>query len=141
MISGSGNIQEVQEEAEQLELKNISFTGWIDGDEKTRLLKNSGVLLMPSYHEGFPVSILEGMASGCYIITSDVGACSEMAEGSVVMPGDEKSLADAIKHVIYMPEDEYVAVLLKNKDKIDNVYNIDKVHKMLLDMYNDAFCN
>ena len=40
-----------------------------------------------------------------------------------------------------MPEDEYVAVLLKNKDKIDNVYNIDKVHKMLLDMYNDAFCN
>lgn len=141
VISGSGNIQEVQEEAEQLELKNISFTGWIDGDEKTRLLKNSGVLLMPSYHEGFPMSILEGMASGCYIITSDVGACSEMAEGSVVMPGDEKSLADAIKHVIYMPEDEYVAALLKNKNKIDNVYNIDKVHKMLLDMYNDAFCN
>lgn len=123
-------------------LENVSFAGWVNGKDKKELLKKSGIMLLPSYHEGFPVSILEGMAAGCYIIASDVGACSEMAEGGFIKPKDAETMAEMIRIVMEVKEspDSINHILLKrilnrNREKVNSEYNIHTIFSKLAEIY------
>ena len=55
----------------ELQEGNIEGLGWISEDLKLDLLSKATVLLVPSSHEGQPMVILEAIASGCPIISSD----------------------------------------------------------------------
>jgi glycosyltransferase involved in cell wall biosynthesis len=78
----------------------VDFPGWVDGEEKARLLRRAGVFVLPSYAEGMPMSVLEAMASGTPVVASRVGAVPEMLEngnsGFVVEAGQLDQLAEAI---------------------------------------------
>lgn len=66
-------------------------------------LQNSDVLICPSYSEGMPNVILEGMASGCAIIASEVGAVPLMVKsknGWLIDPGSVNSLKSAMVSAI-----------------------------------------
>jgi glycosyltransferase involved in cell wall biosynthesis len=54
--------------------KNISFTGAISESDKKALLARSKVLVSASSVEGFGITLLEGLASGCLVAASDIGA-------------------------------------------------------------------
>jgi glycosyltransferase involved in cell wall biosynthesis len=56
---------------------------YIDGGGKYNELSNSDIFLLPSYEEGCPNSVIEAMASGCFIISSDVGALSEIVKDGI----------------------------------------------------------
>ena len=56
----------------------IKFTGEINKQEVLKCMATSGLLVLPSYTEGFPMVILEAMAMGCAIVASHVGAIPEM---------------------------------------------------------------
>ena len=71
-------------EDKQLKLPNVRYTGPLNDEKEIRCeLQKADVLLCPSSAEGMPNVILEGMASGCAIITTDVGAISEMVSDDV----------------------------------------------------------
>lgn len=78
----------------------IKFSGWISSDEKFRLLKKSQVLILPSYNEGLPMSILEAMSFGLPIISSDVGSIDEVVihneNGFLTSPGNIEMLSEYI---------------------------------------------
>ena len=57
--------------------KDIIFTGRVDVKE---YLKKIDVLVLTSISEGQPLVILEGMASGIPIVSTDVGGCKELLE-------------------------------------------------------------
>ena len=61
-------------------------------------LHRSHVCVLPSYHEGLPRSILEAMAVGRPILTSDVPGCRETVvhgcNGFLVPRGDAPALAE-----------------------------------------------
>lgn len=61
-------------------------------------LGSSHVCVLPSYHEGLPRSILEAMAVGRPILTTDVPGCRETvvagSNGFVVPKGDAAALAE-----------------------------------------------
>src|SRR4051794_26136407 len=63
-------------------------------------LLHCDVLLMPSFHEGLPYTLLEAMALGTPVVASRVGGLAEVLEDEVtallVPPGDAARLADAI---------------------------------------------
>lgn len=54
-------------------LKGIRLVGYIEGEEKEKLFKQSDIYCLASYSEGLPVSILEAMAFGLPVITTRVG--------------------------------------------------------------------
>jgi glycosyltransferase involved in cell wall biosynthesis len=54
--------------------KNISFAGAISESDKKALLARSKVLVSASSVEGFGITLLEGLASGCLVAASDIGA-------------------------------------------------------------------
>ena len=42
---------------------NVEFPGWVRGDTKDKLLREADVFFLPSYNEGMPMSVLDGMVS------------------------------------------------------------------------------
>lgn len=61
----------------------VTFAGPAWGDYKARLLNNADVLLLPSYSEGLPYSLLEGMAAGVVPVVTPVGAIPEVVSDGV----------------------------------------------------------
>ncbi len=58
--------------------KWLNIVGEVDHDSVLAELLQADMFVFPSYTEGFPNVILEAMACGCPIISSDVGAIPEM---------------------------------------------------------------
>jgi len=52
--------------------KNVEFVGSVSQTEKQELLSRSRVLVSASSLEGFGVTLLEGLASGCLVAASDI---------------------------------------------------------------------
>jgi len=79
----------------------VSFTGWADNDLKRRLLERCHVLVLPSYREGLPNAMLEGMAAGRAIIAAAVGGVPDVIQASggglLHPPGDVRALAASIR--------------------------------------------
>ncbi len=52
--------------------KNIEFVGSVTQLKKKKLLSRSRVLVSASSLEGFGITLLEGLASGCLVVASDI---------------------------------------------------------------------
>ena len=52
----------------------ISFSGFIPNEDLVDLLGRAKILVSPALSDGTPVSILEGLASGCIILSSQIPA-------------------------------------------------------------------
>lgn len=137
-LAGDGEISEVRKLVKQKKLeKNIEVVGWVDYNGKIELLKKSSILILPSYNEGLPMSVLEGMACGKAIISTTVGAIPEVVKvenGILVKPGDVEALADAIvKCSSNLDLLEYYSK--NNIKKIKEQFSIETMHRKLLEFY------
>ena len=67
----------------------------------------SSVYVLPSYHEGMPRTVLEAMAMGCAVVTTDAPGCRETVisgvNGLLVPVGDAHALAAALETLICSP--------------------------------------
>ncbi len=89
----------VKTHVDRLQLGNrIVFTGWVTELQLRSLYQGASVFLFPSRYEGFGLPILEAMASGVPVITSDRSSLREIAGDAayLVNPEDEESIANAI---------------------------------------------
>ncbi len=77
-------------------------------DDARQFLRDTHVVVLPSYREGTPRSVLEALAVGRAVITTDVPGCRETVlhghSGLLVPPRDARSLADAMEKLIVRPE-------------------------------------
>ena len=72
-----------QEEAFKKEISgmnNVTYYNGVYGQEKKKLLQEMHYFILPSKEEALPISMLEAMANGLYIIVSNVGVISEVIE-------------------------------------------------------------
>jgi glycosyltransferase involved in cell wall biosynthesis len=79
----------------------VHVTGWIDLAELVLLLNGATALAYPSLYEGFGLPVVEAMACGTPVITSDVSALPETAGGAALLvdPTDTEDLAHALGRV------------------------------------------
>lgn len=80
-ICGQITDHSIKDEFDQAleELSDIIISnGYVRGENKARLYDQADVLVLPSYHEGMPLVILEALGSGCAIISTQVGATPEI---------------------------------------------------------------
>lgn len=80
---------------------NMVYEGIVFGKQKTELLKKCHVFLLPSFYEGLPISLLEGMSFGEVPIVTDVGSISEVIcdrkNGWIVDVKSSEPIVDVIK--------------------------------------------
>jgi glycosyltransferase involved in cell wall biosynthesis len=99
---GPGIDVRIRRDYERVGLEWVEFTGPLGRDEVRQILSRSAILCLPSHWEGFPLSVLEGMASGAAIIATRVGDIPWMVDeaGILVAPGDVDALAGAIDRLV-----------------------------------------
>ncbi len=99
-------------------------------------LKKARFFVLPTYYyEGTPRTVLEAMASGRFVITTDWRGCREAIQdgvsGRLVPPKDSKALADAMVGAIKNPE--FVEGSVKNAlARCKEVYDVGVVNKKML---------
>jgi len=87
---------DVKKEIDRLGLRDaVRVMGQVSGDALTGLYRDAGALFFPSLYEGFGFPILEAMASGCPVVTSNRSSMAEVGDGAVqlVDPLDPQSMA------------------------------------------------
>jgi len=56
------------------QLPSIAMPGFLSGDPLNQVYSHAGALILPSYHEGLPIVMLEGMSFGLPTAASDIPA-------------------------------------------------------------------
>jgi glycosyltransferase involved in cell wall biosynthesis len=82
--------------------KRVKIHGYVVGEDKKNILTNNAIFVLPSHAEGMPLSILEAMACGCAIISTNVGSIPEVISeknGILIEPYDIDGLTCAINHM------------------------------------------
>jgi glycosyltransferase involved in cell wall biosynthesis len=78
--------------------RQIGFIGTVSDEELPSLYAGASVFLFPSLYEGFGLPVLEAMACGTPVITSNVTSLPEIAGDAAVVidPANTRELAHAI---------------------------------------------
>ena len=137
-LAGDGEIEKCNDLIKQKRLdNNIIVVGWADFDKKLELLRKSSVLVLPSYNEGLPMAILEGMACGKAIISTRVGAIPEVVKkdnGILIQPGDVNALARAL--ITCSTDSKMVLRMSQNNiKKIEDRFSMRVMHEKLARYY------
>jgi glycosyltransferase involved in cell wall biosynthesis len=76
----------------------VRFPGWVDEADKPALYTAATVFVFPSRYEGFGLPVLEAMACGTPVVTSNAASLPELAGAAAfqVDPGDPRRLGAAI---------------------------------------------
>lgn len=83
----------------------VHLTGFIKGEKLQTVIGNAGLFVMPSYHEGLPIALLEAMSNRLDVVTSDIPACMipELTPADHFPVGDVDALAVSLKQKMQSP--------------------------------------
>jgi glycosyltransferase involved in cell wall biosynthesis len=117
----------------------IKYHGSISDQENIKvILQNCDVMVTPSWSEGMPTVIWEGMASGCAIIATDVGAVAEQVDASngwLIEAGNKKQLKETIVEAINLPKERLLQKKQNSIKKIkDNFLWEDVIKKTITEL-------
>ena len=107
-IAGDGEVEEMRARTTALGLaQRVTFPGWAGADEVARLIASADILVLPSFAENLPVSVIEGMADGLAVVATPVGAVEDILtseqSGLLVPPGDVAALTEALTRLVEDP--------------------------------------
>lgn len=101
-VCGSGpDREQLEAQCRQLGIADaVSFTGTVDNDRMADLYHAAGVLLNTSLVDNMPISILEALACGVPVVSTDAGGIPFLVEHNksalLFAPGDDAGMAAAI---------------------------------------------
>lgn len=141
-MAGDGEVEKTKRIINDKKLNgNVEILGWIGFDKKIVLLKNVSTVVLPSYNEGLPMAILEGMAAGKAIISTNVGAIPEVVKeknGILVKAGDIRALSEALLKC--STDIDMIKEMSKNNiNIIDKEFSMKKMHMKLDEYYQLVF--
>lgn len=101
-------------------------------------LKQSHVVVLPSYQEGLPKSLIEACAIGRPVVTTDVPGCRDIIQdgenGLLVNLKDSEGLANAMEKLII---DKSLRVKMGNagREKAEEIFDVNRVVRETLAVY------
>ena len=137
LIGEGMDLDLMKEKAKNLQLINkVSFTGLLQGQALADELSSGDFLVLSSNYENMPVVILEALASGLPVVSTNVGGIKEMIDdtkGILVEPRNKETLAEAMIKMIETHKN-YDANYLRNS--VIEKYGYESVGRFLSRLYN-----
>lgn len=80
----------------------VIMTGYVSEPDKRALIAGALALAYPSLYEGFGFPVLEAMAAGTPVLTSNVSSLPEVAgeDALLVDPKDEHAIAEGLRRIV-----------------------------------------
>ncbi len=105
VFAGNGEIEHGKALSKELGISNQTmWLGWVNGTEKDHAFREALVFCLPSYAEGFPMSVLDAWSYALPVITTPVGGIPDIAKDGVnillINPGDVDSLAKCMERMM-----------------------------------------
>lgn len=86
----------------------VDFCGRLDRDRMAELYRSASVVMNPSRVDNMPNSVLEAMACGVPVVSTDVGGVPFLVKngvtGLLVAVGDHAAMAAAVRRVLIEPD-------------------------------------
>ena len=145
-IAGGGPLeQSLKHKAEQNNLKNLVLHGPLQQIQIRKLLEQSDLFVLPCIvaddgdRDNIPVSLMEAMAEGCPVVSTDVAGIPELIGqsgeyGIMTKQRNAQSIADAIISLVNN-HNVYSSFSLKGRERIENEFNVVKSADQLLELY------
>ena len=116
---------------------HAAFPGWVAGGQREAYLKGCSVFVLPSYHEGMPMALLEAMSRGLAAVSTNAGGIPQIIDDGVngyrVEAGDIRSITDrlvglltdrALKKRLGEAAAETIAKRFNAVSNVDALYNL-----------------
>ncbi|WP_249037279.1 glycosyltransferase family 4 protein [Oceanihabitans sediminis] len=123
IVGGAGD-EELQFLIADLGLENeVSLIGRLPQKEVFRRMHEASLLLMPSVEEGLPNVVVEAMALGLPVLSTDCGGVPELiadgVTGWVVPVRDAEAMADGVIRFKGLPQEDIEAVRVAARKKVE----------------------
>ncbi len=142
LIVGDGHLKGMlQNKANDLGIsKYIIFTGFRRNVHE--VLGVIDILVIPSLSEALPTVILEAMASGKPVVSTNVGGVPEIVidgeTGILVPPRDPESLARAILALLQLPEKRLIMMRENGKRRVKEIFAIERMVERYEEFYDSC---
>src|SRR5258708_1912827 len=117
--------------------QDIIFTGYLTDEELVALYKSAQVYTFPSFSEGFGIPLLEAMACGCPVVSSNKTSLPEIGGDAAVYfdPHDLKDMTEKISKVLN--EQKLRKSLIEKGQKRYKQFSWEKMAKQTLAIYQE----
>ena len=122
----------------------IEYLGAMEQGEIVNWYQRASLLILPSFAEGFPVTVLESLSCQTPVVATPVGGIPEIIKnhktGMLVPPGNIIQLAEAID---YMLENENVRLKMAREGLklVKEKYSLENACKRLCSLYEQITSN
>lgn len=105
-VCGSGpERNRLESLARALEIESaVVFTGRIENEQTAELYRSADVVVNPSLADNMPISVLEALASGVPVVSTQVGGVPYLVQHGktalLVPPGDAEAMANAVIRIL-----------------------------------------
>jgi glycosyltransferase involved in cell wall biosynthesis len=117
----------------------VEFHPWTD--DVSGVWRRAHLAVLPSYREGFGMSLAEAAATGRALIASDVVGCREVVRdgvtGLLVPPRDAIALAEGIEHLARDTDTRRRFAGMARRDA-EQRFSLERITQTVLDLYETA---
>jgi glycosyltransferase involved in cell wall biosynthesis len=138
----AGHIEQSQQEIllnKMSQIEGLMYKGLVRGEEKSQMLQEANVFVLPTFYrmEGLPISIIEAMATGNVIITTNHGAIPDLiTEGENGFLIKKKSADAIVEKLLFLVENPSKAKEISNNNilKAKRSFTSEKFSEKLLNI-------
>jgi glycosyltransferase involved in cell wall biosynthesis len=139
VVGGGPESEKLKALASRLGISSgVLFTGKVSDEDLPGYYQSADLFAFHSFHEGFGIVLLEAMACGRPIITTEAGGTKDIAVpgpgGRMVKPGDAGAFAQAIFDIL-KDRQAWAHMGEFNRRRTEEVYDWDKIAKQYLTLY------